>query len=358
MMSRSDEQHGAHLTGADPAAAASESSEDPAVPTAILQRYVAIGDSFTEGVGDPDPDGSQRPARLGRPGRRGAGDRDRGSATPTSRSAARKLHAIIAEQLEPAVALEPDLVTIYAGANDILRPRVDLDALVADYDTAWAASPPAPGSWCGRPSTRAGSAIYRPVRGRLALYNEVVRESADRTAPRASTSAAAGVPRLALTGTRTGCTWGRPATSAWPSRCSTASACRTTWRRCRWRPARLEPPRPAPREPRLGPRLRAALGAPPRDRPFLGRHRISRATRHWRDSPYRSRPDPCHRAATDELACAPTGRRSCGCSSVGRARPSQGRCREFESRHPLHGSSPGRSPPSPPSPLAALGSCR
>ena len=26
----------------------------------------------------------------------------------------------------------------------------------------------------------------------------------------------------------------------------------------------------------------------------------------------------------------------CGCSSVGRARPSQGRCREFESRHPLH----------------------
>ena len=26
---------------------------------------------------------------------------------------------------------------------------------------------------------------------------------------------------------------------------------------------------------------------------------------------------------------------ACGCSSVGRARPSQGRCREFESRHPL-----------------------
>ena len=29
-------------------------------------------------------------------------------------------------------------------------------------------------------------------------------------------------------------------------------------------------------------------------------------------------------------------RTACGCSSVGRARPSQGRCREFESRHPLH----------------------
>ena len=29
------------------------------------------------------------------------------------------------------------------------------------------------------------------------------------------------------------------------------------------------------------------------------------------------------------------GSPACGCSSVGRARPSQGRCREFESRHPL-----------------------
>ena len=36
---------------------------------------------------------------------------------------------------------------------------------------------------------------------------------------------------------------------------------------------------------------------------------------------------------------------ACGCSSVGRARPSQGRCREFESRHPLHTlqDSPGNS---------------
>jgi len=147
-----------------------------------FRRYVALGDSFTEGVGDPDP---TRPNGL-----RGWADRvaevlaqrsdgDLGYANLAIRG--RKLHAIIREQLDAAVALEPDLVTIYAGANDILRPRVDLDALAADYDRAlerlaatgarvlvWTAFDPG------------GSAIYRAVRGRFALYNELVRESADR----------------------------------------------------------------------------------------------------------------------------------------------------------------------------------
>ncbi len=146
-----------------------------------FHRYVALGDSFTEGVGDPDP---TRPNGL-----RGWADRvaeelaartdDFGYANLAIRG--RKLHAIIAEQIEPALALRPDLVTIYAGANDILRPRVDLDALAADYDRAlarlagtgarllvWTAFDPG------------ASAIYRPVRGRFALYNELVRESADR----------------------------------------------------------------------------------------------------------------------------------------------------------------------------------
>ena len=43
----------------------------------------------------------------------------------------RKLPAILAEQVEPAVALGPDLVTIHAGTNDLLRPKVDIDAIAA-----------------------------------------------------------------------------------------------------------------------------------------------------------------------------------------------------------------------------------
>ena len=99
-------------------------------------RYVALGDSFTEGVGDPDP---TRPNGL-----RGWADRvaevlaqesdDFGYANLAIRG--RKLGRIVEEQVDAAVALEPDLVTIHGGGNDVLRPRVDLDALARAYDDA------------------------------------------------------------------------------------------------------------------------------------------------------------------------------------------------------------------------------
>lgn len=144
-------------------------------------RFVALGDSFAEGVGDPDPTAPN--------GLRGWADRVAAvlaSQTPDFRYAnlairGRKLPAVLAEQIEPAVTMAPDLVTIYAGGNDIMRPRVDIDGLVERYDAALTrlASTGArlvvftafdPG----------GSAIYRPLRGRFALYNELVRSAADR----------------------------------------------------------------------------------------------------------------------------------------------------------------------------------
>jgi lysophospholipase L1-like esterase len=148
-----------------------------------FRRYVALGDSFTEGLGDPDP---TRPNGL-----RGWADRvaevlagqpdaeDFGYANLAIRG--RKLQPIIDEQLEPALALRPDLVTIHAGANDVLRPRVDLDAMAAAYDSA-----------VGRLSASGArvllftifdpgsSRIYGPVRGRMAIFNEWAREIADR----------------------------------------------------------------------------------------------------------------------------------------------------------------------------------
>ena len=147
---------------------------------ATFHRYVALGDSFTEGVGDPDP---ARPNGL-----RGWADRvaevlarqseDFGYANLAIRG--RKLGAIIDEQLEPALALQPDLVTIHGGGNDVLRPRVEVDALAARYDDA-----------IGR-LTASGARVvmftlydpgprglYGPVRGRMAIFNEWVREIAD-----------------------------------------------------------------------------------------------------------------------------------------------------------------------------------
>jgi lysophospholipase L1-like esterase len=46
----------------------------------------------------------------------------------------RLLDQVVAEQLEPALAMKPDLVSFAAGGNDVLRPRVDPRALVQRID--------------------------------------------------------------------------------------------------------------------------------------------------------------------------------------------------------------------------------
>ena len=146
-----------------------------------FHRFVALGDSFTEGVGDPDP---TRPNGL-----RGWADRvaevlagqtdDFGYANLAIRG--RKLPAIIDEQVEPALALEPDLVTIHGGGNDILRPRIDIDALVAAYDDAIARLV-ASGAHVAMFTVfdPGPTGVFAAMRGRFALFNEGVREIADR----------------------------------------------------------------------------------------------------------------------------------------------------------------------------------
>ena len=99
----------------------------------IFHRYVALGDSGTEGVGDePHPDGSElgwadRLAELlagANPQLLYANLAVRGSLTAQVRE----------RQLAPALALEPDLVTVVAGINDVIRPRLDLDGALVHMD--------------------------------------------------------------------------------------------------------------------------------------------------------------------------------------------------------------------------------
>ncbi len=93
-------------------------------------RYVAIGDSFTEGVGDERTDGSLR----GWADRVAEGLAD-ASGEPVEYAnlaiRGRKLGPIVDEQLEPALALEPTLITYNGGGNDIMRRQVDMTALMA-----------------------------------------------------------------------------------------------------------------------------------------------------------------------------------------------------------------------------------
>jgi len=102
------------------------------VPSAI-DAFVAIGDSFTERLNDSDPGG----------GFRGWADRVAGAMSaqrPGFRYAnlairGKLLGQVVAEQLPRAVELAPDLVSLAAGGNDILR-GADVDALAATFESA------------------------------------------------------------------------------------------------------------------------------------------------------------------------------------------------------------------------------
>ncbi|WP_353710436.1 SGNH/GDSL hydrolase family protein [Arthrobacter sp. K5] len=139
-------------------------------------RYVALGDSFTEGVGDDDP---TRPNGV-----RGWADRvaeqlasaDPGFGYANLAIRGRKLRQILAEQVDAAIALRPTLVTLYAGANDILRPKIDIDDLLADYEKAvgkLAATGATVVLFTGFDAR--GSKVFGTMRGRTAIYNELVR---------------------------------------------------------------------------------------------------------------------------------------------------------------------------------------
>lgn len=100
------------------------------VPPRNIRRYVAIGDSSTAGLQDPDGAGgylgwSRRLAthlgrahgevaylNLGRPGLTTCQIRD--------------------GQLARAIAFRPDLATVFAGTNDVIGRRVDLDRVGED----------------------------------------------------------------------------------------------------------------------------------------------------------------------------------------------------------------------------------
>lgn len=94
-----------------------------------FQRYVAIGDSFTEGVGDELPDGQVRGwADLVALGLAEASDHPVAYANLAIRG--KLLGPIVAGQLEPALAQAPDLLTVSGGGNDLMRPRVEISSVV------------------------------------------------------------------------------------------------------------------------------------------------------------------------------------------------------------------------------------
>ncbi len=104
-------------------------------------RYVAVGDSFTEGVGDELTDGTVRgwaDLVAGVLSAQWISTDPAGERTGYANLAVRGklLGPIIDEQLDAALDLHPDLVTFAGGGNDMLRPRADLPSLLRLLDLA------------------------------------------------------------------------------------------------------------------------------------------------------------------------------------------------------------------------------
>lgn len=108
--------------------------------TRCWERYVAVGDSFTEGLVDPvpgDPDhfrgwADRLANRLAR--RNAEEDLPFGYANLAVRGL--RAEAIVGPQLDAALALTPDLVSLSAGGNDYLRARVDPDEVTDRVEEA------------------------------------------------------------------------------------------------------------------------------------------------------------------------------------------------------------------------------
>ena len=85
-----------------------------------FERYVALGDSSTEGLDDPDGAGGYCgwANRLAERVAQAQG----GLLYANLAVRGKRSREIRAEQLEPALALKPDLATVFAGSNDILEP--------------------------------------------------------------------------------------------------------------------------------------------------------------------------------------------------------------------------------------------
>ena len=140
-----------------------------------FERYVALGDSQTEGLNDPD----------GRGGFRGWADRFAVLLTATSPHLqyanlairGRLMGAIQDEQLAPALAMQPDLVTVMGGLNDMMRPSVDLDAVACHLDAMVAAARATDATVLTNtfPDPTAIAPLFRRLAPRVTAYNDRIR---------------------------------------------------------------------------------------------------------------------------------------------------------------------------------------
>jgi lysophospholipase L1-like esterase len=147
--------------------------------TAGIGSFVALGDSFTEGLDDPREDQA---------GYRGWADRfaeHLAASRPGLRYAnlairGKLLRQVAEEQVPQAIAMAPDLVSIAAGGNDMLRPRTDPDQLAQAFDEVVRTLLMAGCQVMMFTGFDPRFPVLRLIRGKVAAFNMHLRAIADR----------------------------------------------------------------------------------------------------------------------------------------------------------------------------------
>jgi lysophospholipase L1-like esterase len=150
------------------------------MPSGAYLRYVALGDSQTEGLGDGDDT----------VGLRGFADRfaeHLAALEPALQYAnlavrGRTAGQVRTQQLGPALALRPDLATVVAGVNDLLRPRYDAAEVAGHLEEMFAALTDA-GTHVVTltfPDIAKIAPLARPLRSRVSDLNTRIRAAAAR----------------------------------------------------------------------------------------------------------------------------------------------------------------------------------
>jgi lysophospholipase L1-like esterase len=144
-------------------------------------RFVALGDSLTEGVGDPVGDGWRGWAAL----LAGGLAEDPVEFTNLAVSGA-QTREVLELQTPAGLELQPDIASVVIGVNDTLRCTFDIHAVAERLDKVYAAFTgqgatlltaclPDPGSMLGLPG-----ALARPLARRQRAVNRVVHALSDR----------------------------------------------------------------------------------------------------------------------------------------------------------------------------------
>jgi lysophospholipase L1-like esterase len=162
----------------DPAESPSAAAvpDSPAPPA--IGSFVALGDSFTEGMSDPLPGGGYRgwadllAARLAA--------RTEGFRYANLAVRGKLIGQIAADQVDRAAAMGADLVTLVGGLNDALRPRCDMDRVEARLRESVAKLAPACGRLVLMRSPGRNGPVLERCRPRMERLYGVIDELAER----------------------------------------------------------------------------------------------------------------------------------------------------------------------------------